>query len=227
MQNLAVTLQLQGKLAEAEPLYAESMQMLSKVLGERIRRRSTLLANYGRFLHRKRRSGARRAGAERCARAGHARRAARRHAFVGHDLVNLGMLRLDSGQLRRAERDLRDALDIYARRAAGRSSLCRFRAVGPRPLPARAATASRKPRRPCAARSRSRRSRWPQTARSSRRASSAWAACWRRENAGMKRHRCCVTAIRSWSRRARTPSVHGCDRCDSLQANAAKQLAMV
>ena len=37
-----------------------------------------------------------------------------RHPFVGHDLVNLGMLHVDAGNPAQAQQDFRGALEIYA-----------------------------------------------------------------------------------------------------------------
>ena len=114
LHNLAVTLQAQGKLEEAAPLYEESMQILQRgARRDAIRRRST----------RPRTTAASCIGAaswrapRRCSsEVVELDRQARgpRHAFVGHDLVNLGMVRLDMQQHAQAEQDFRAALDIYA-----------------------------------------------------------------------------------------------------------------
>jgi tetratricopeptide (TPR) repeat protein len=67
----------------------------------------------GRFLHRR---GELARAAETLGRVVELDRQARgaRHAFVGHDLVNLGMVRLDMQRHAEAEKDFRAALDIYA-----------------------------------------------------------------------------------------------------------------
>jgi serine/threonine protein kinase/Tfp pilus assembly protein PilF len=113
VQNLAVALHLAGKLQEAEPLYAESLQILEKVLGERHPQTLDAAANYGRFLHR--RGDLKRAGQvlERVVKLDRQARG-ERHAYVAHDLVSLGLLRLDLLRASEAERDFRAALDIYA-----------------------------------------------------------------------------------------------------------------
>ena len=97
---------------EAEPLYAESAELLRTVLGETHPQTLDALSNYGRFLHRK---GDLALADSILTKVVTANRAARgdRHAYVGHDLVNLAIVRIDQGNYAAAEKDLRTALDIY------------------------------------------------------------------------------------------------------------------
>jgi tetratricopeptide (TPR) repeat protein len=113
VHNLAVALHEQGKLDEAAPLYEESMQTLTRVLGEKHPQTIDAAANYGRFLHRR---GELARAEEILSKVVELDRQARgpRHAFVAHDLVTLGMVRLDTQQHAQAEKDFRAALDIYA-----------------------------------------------------------------------------------------------------------------
>ena len=103
----------QVKLDEAAPLYEESMQTLTRVLGEKHPQTIDAAANYGRFLHRR---GELARAEEILSKVVELDRQARgpRHAFVAHDLVTLGMVRLDTQQHAQAEKDFRAALDIYA-----------------------------------------------------------------------------------------------------------------
>ena len=151
VQDLAVTLQLQGKLAEAEPLYAESMQMLQQGARRAHPHDARCAANYGRFLHR---SGdlarAEQVLSDVLERDRQARGA--RHAFVGHDLVNLGEC---CGSTRRAT-PKRSATS--ARRSTSTPKRCRpiiRTSLPPCPGLGRASSnraASRKPNRRCAVR---------------------------------------------------------------------------
>jgi serine/threonine protein kinase len=110
--NLAQALHLHGKLDEAEPLYAQAIATLSKVLGDKHPQTIDARAAFGRFLHRK--GDFARADEvltavlqqDREARGEH-------HPFIGHDLVSLGLLRLDAGRLDDAMHDFSQAYEIY------------------------------------------------------------------------------------------------------------------
>ena len=114
LHNLAVTLQLQGKLdGSGAAVRGIDADPAARCSASDIRRRST----------RPRTTAASCIGAaswrapRRCSsKVVELDRQARgpRHAFVGHDLVNLGMVRLDMQQHAQAEQDFRAALDIYA-----------------------------------------------------------------------------------------------------------------
>jgi eukaryotic-like serine/threonine-protein kinase len=89
------------------------MQILQRVLGEKHPQTLDAAANYARFLHRRGELARAEAMLSKVAELDRQARG-QRHAFVGHDLVNRGMVRLDMQQHAQAEQDFRAALDIYA-----------------------------------------------------------------------------------------------------------------
>jgi len=112
--NLAVTLQNEGRLEEARPLFQESLKLYGQLFGAEHPHTLAMQANYGMFLHRLRDLD----GAERVYRdVLELDRKVRgeSHSYTGYDHVNLGMLLHDRGKYSEAETEFRSALDIYER----------------------------------------------------------------------------------------------------------------
>ena len=122
-----------------------------------IRRRIDAAANYGRFLHRR---GELARAEEVLSKVVELDRQARgpRHAFVAHDLVNLGMVRLDTQRARAGGAGLPRGARHLCRDAAGRSSVRRVGAVRPRAAACSSRIVWPKPSRRCDERRRSQRS---------------------------------------------------------------------
>jgi tetratricopeptide (TPR) repeat protein len=99
-------------------MYVESTRLLNKVLGESHPQTIDAMANYGRFLHRKQDLPQAEAVLAAVVVANRKARGAQ-HALIGHDLVNLGLVRLDAGRYDEAVDNLREALEIYARALPG------------------------------------------------------------------------------------------------------------
>jgi len=112
-QNLAVTLQLEGKLDEAKPLYEESLTLYKKIFGPQHPETIEALINYGDFLRKKSELNQ----AETVLRDAltlQEKVRGKSHPFVGYGHQRLGLVLLDKHQPADAEHEFRTALAIYS-----------------------------------------------------------------------------------------------------------------
>ena len=108
---LASALQGQGKMADAGPLYREAIELLERVVGSAHPDTINAMNNFGQFLMEQGELDE----AERIFESVLARDRTLRpnHAYVGHDLDNLGRIALRKKAYAAAEQRFREALDIY------------------------------------------------------------------------------------------------------------------